>query len=242
MPVYQLIDDVSLFPPHELAEPGGLLAYGGDLSITRLLSAYQQGIFPWYEDGSPILWWSPDPRLILEPGRLKISRSLRKTLRKKNFEIRSDTSFEEVINACATVRLKNGEGTWITKEMEHAYNQLHELGYAHSVEVWENDQLVGGLYGVYIGRCFFGESMFMKTKDASKVALVALVAQAREWEIHFIDCQVTTNHLISLGAQEVSRREFLRRLRLGMRYNNPLDNWKFAPHIYLRCLDAPASS
>ena len=187
MPVYQLITDITLFPPAEEAEADGLLAVGGDLTKERLLAAYRQGIFPWYEVGQPILWWCPDPRLVLFPEELKISRSLRKVLRKQEFEIRFDSSFENVIKACADVRTEQGKGTWIIPEMQQAYTELHQEGYAHSVESWLNGELVGGLYGISLGQCFFGESMFSTVSNSSKAALVALAKfskQALRLQLH----------------------------------------------------------
>ena len=226
MPVYQLSDEVPLFPPQSHAEPGGLLAVGGDLSTERLLAAYRQGIFPWYEEGQPILWWSPDPRLILEPASLKISQSLRKVLKKQIFQIKSDTVFEQVIHACGMPR-RQGKGTWITADMRRAYTRLHELGYAHSVESWYEENLVGGLYGVFLGKCFFGESMFSRKTDASKIALVSLVEQLKKWQVELIDCQVTSNHLIRMGAREISRQEFLRRLSLAIASPAVPRKWSF---------------
>ena len=212
MPVYQLIPDVPLFPPAEEAEADGLLAVGGDLTKERLLAAYRQGIFPWYEVGQPILWWCPDPRLVLFPEELKISRSLRKGLRKQEFEIRFDSSFENVIKACADVRTEQGKGTWIIPEMQQAYTELHQEGYAHSVESWLNGELVGGLYGISLGQCFFGESMFSTVSDSSKAALVALAEFSKQAGIKIIDWQMPTQHLLSLGAREIDRQSFLRKL------------------------------
>ncbi len=201
------------FPPVEeaLTEPNGLLAVGGDLSPTRLLAAYRHGIFPWYNRGEPILWWSPDPRLVLFPDKLKVARSLRKTLRRGEFRVTFDQAFTRVIDACAAPRKQAGD-TWITLEMKAAYSRLYELGYAHSVESWYQEGLVGGLYGVAIGRVFFGESMFHRRTDASKVAFVTLVERLQRWQYGLIDCQVRTNHLISLGAEEIPRRQFIRLL------------------------------
>ena len=207
-------DPQSEFPPLDQAlhEPDGLLAAGGDLSAERLLNAYRHGIFPWFSEGEPILWWSPDPRCVLFPDRLKISRSLRKTLKKQPFEIRFDTAFADVMHACAQPR-PDQSGTWITYEMFLAYVNLHQLGYAHSVECWHQDQLVGGLYGVALGRVFFGESMFSRMTDASKVALVHLrdFIQARGFQL--IDAQVHTPHLESLGAEMIPRRRFAELVR-----------------------------
>lgn len=213
MPVYQLIDQ-PVFPPPEFAEPGGLLAVGGDLETPRLLLAYSMGIFPWFNDGDPILWWSPDPRSILEPAALKVSRSLAKLLRRQPFEVTFDAAFAEVIAACAEMR-QGREGTWITQDMHRAYCRLHHLGYAHSVEVWQGRELVGGLYGVCLGRCFFGESMFHRAANASKVAFVHLAEYLGQRRFEFIDCQLPTPHLASLGAVDIPREEFLRRLRRG---------------------------
>jgi leucyl/phenylalanyl-tRNA--protein transferase len=190
-----------------LIEPDGLLAMGGCLSPTRLLNAYRQGIFPWYNQDDPILWWSPNPRLVLFPDKLIVSRSLHKTCRKNVFQVTFDKAFSEVIRACAEPRA-DGLGTWISPEMQSAYNTLHRLGYAHSVEAWQDDKLVGGLYGVSIGQVFFGESMFHRATDASKVAFVTLVQQLKQWHYALIDCQVHSAHLASLGAESIARAEF----------------------------------
>lgn len=197
------------FPPvdHALRDPDGLLAIGGDLSPRRLLRAYRQGIFPWYSAGQPILWWAPDPRMVLQPDALKLSRSLRKTLRKGLFRITLDGDFAAVIGACAAPRA-DAQGTWITAEMSRAYLELHSLGYAHSVEAWQGGELVGGLYGVALGKVFFGESMFTRRTDASKVAFVHLVRQLQAWDFALIDCQVYTGHLASLGAAPIPRARF----------------------------------
>lgn len=213
MPVYQLIAE-AIFPPVELAEEGGLLAVGGDLRPERLLLAYSMGIFPWFNDQDPILWWSPDPRFILEFNDLHVSRSLAKVLRQGVFSVSFDRAFVEVLAACGAAR-REAEGTWITPEMAQAYTRLHELGYAHSVEVWQAGRLVGGLYGVCLGRCFFGESMFHQAANASKVALVALVRRLKERDFELLDCQMPSDHLRSLGGREIPREEFLRRLRRG---------------------------
>ncbi|TAK62514.1 leucyl/phenylalanyl-tRNA--protein transferase [Methylobacter sp.] len=194
-----------------LREPDGLLAVGGCLSQHRLLNAYRHGIFPWYNPGEPILWWSPDPRLVLFPDKLIISRSLRKTLHKNIFSVTFDQAFNEVIAACAD-RRKDATGTWITAEIYAAYNQLHQAGFAHSVETWLGDELVGGLYGVALGQVFFGESMFHIRTDASKVAFVTLVNQLKLWGYQLIDCQVQTKHLESFGAQEIDRNYFIKLL------------------------------
>lgn len=200
------------FPPPERAEPGGLLAVGGDLEPHRLLLAYSQGIFPWYEEGLPILWHCPDPRTVLVPAALRVSRSLRRTLRRAPFSLRLDTAFERVIRACAGTERPGQRGTWITPEMIGAYLRLHALGFAHSAEAWDGDELVGGLYGVSLGACFFGESMFAARPDASKVAFVALVRQLERWGFELVDCQVQTPHLARFGAVAWPRERFLARL------------------------------
>lgn len=230
MPVYQLIPDNNLFPPAEEAESDGLLAVGGDLTKKRLLAAYRLGIFPWYEVGQPILWWCPDPRLVLFPEDLKISRSLGKVLRKEEFEIRFDSSFENVIKACANVRTEQGKDTWIIPEMQQAYTELHQEGYAHSVESWRNGKLVGGLYGISLGQCFFGESMFSTVNDSSKVALVALAEFSKQVGIKIIDCQMTTQHLLSLGAQEIDRKSFLRKLNQYLEKPDIKGSWYGRPN------------
>jgi leucyl/phenylalanyl-tRNA--protein transferase len=214
------------FPPPSdaLTEPNGLLAAGGDLAPERLLAAYTQGIFPWYQEGQPILWWSPDPRAVLTPGALRISRSLRRSVAKRGFEFRVDTEFERVVAACAEPRSYGG-GTWITDEMATAYAQMHRLGWAHSFEVWHADALVGGLYGVAIGRVFFGETMFTRVTDASKVALVHTVALLQSRGFELIDCQVASAHTLSLGAMEIPRAEFLRQLA-------KLCNPRGTPHVW----------
>lgn len=198
------------FPPlHKaLNDPNGLLAFGGCLSPQRIINAYRHGIFPWYNPGEPILWWSPDPRLVLFPDKLKVSRSLNKTLHKQPFEIHYDRAFSQVLTACAAPRHENG-GTWITEEMKLAYRNLHRLGFAHSFEAWQGGDLIGGLYGIAIGQVFFGESMFHRKTDASKVVFVHLVRQLKAWGYQLIDCQVRSEHLLSLGAEEVRREDFL---------------------------------
>jgi leucyl/phenylalanyl-tRNA--protein transferase len=197
------------FPPVDQAEqePDGLLAVGGDLSTTRLLNAYRSGIFPWYNDDQPILWWSPDPRTVLYPAQFKGSRSLRKDIRNSELSITIDQAFEDVIASCAAPRQRQSD-TWITQEMHQAYMELFHQGDAHSVEVWEDDKLVGGLYGVAIGRVFFGESMFSRRNNASKIALLNLCEKLVKWGYELIDCQVYSEHLSSLGAQEIPRSEF----------------------------------
>jgi leucyl/phenylalanyl-tRNA---protein transferase len=197
-------------PRTALREPDGLLAAGGDLSPARLLHAYRHGIFPWYGEGQPILWWCPDPRAVLYPEAVHISRSLRKTLRRHNYDVTLDRAFVEVMAACAMARRAHTDvGTWITEDMQRAYAELHRLGHAHSVEVWMSGQLAGGLYGVAMGNVFFGESMFSRYADASKIALVWLARQLEAWGFRLIDCQVASKHLQSLGSVSIPRNEFL---------------------------------
>src|SRR5215472_102911 len=197
------------FPPvrRALREPNGLLAAGGDLSPERLLEGYRNGIFPWFSDGDPILWWSPDPRMVLFPSELKVSRSLAKTLRNRSYEVRFDSAFHEVIESCAAPR-KGAPGTWIGDVMIDAYLELHRLGHAHSVETWIDGELAGGLYGVAMGGVFFGESMYSHGRDASKIALAALVGRLKSDGFGLIDCQMHTRHLESLGAREIPRARF----------------------------------
>ena len=213
------LDSGDPFPEVEraLAEPNGLLAAGADLSLPRLLEAYRNGIFPWFGHDQPILWWSPDPRMVLFPAELKVSRSLARTLRNARFEVRADTAFDAVIEGCRQPR-RGESGTWITEEMTEAYGTMHRAGFAHSVETWLDGKLVGGLYGIALGRAFFGESMFARVSDASKVALVALARQLQHWGFGVIDCQMNTAHLASLGAREIPRAEFTRRLRELVHY------------------------
>ncbi len=215
------------FPPvtQALRSPNGLLAAGGDLSAARLLEAYHHGIFPWFSEGEPILWWSPDPRMVLLPAKFKLSHSLRKTLRKGHYEIRTDSVFEQVMRACAAPRV-GANGTWINEEMIAAYCELHRMGYAHSVETWMDGELVGGLYGMALGRMFFGESMFSHKTDTSKIALAHLCAQLDRWNFGMIDCQMNTPHLTSLGAREIPRKEFIARLQDLINYT-PVTDWHF---------------
>jgi leucyl/phenylalanyl-tRNA--protein transferase len=223
-------DRVDAFPPvtAALKEPDGLLAAGGDLSPARLQAAYRRGIFPWYSRGQPILWWSPDPRAVLFPAGLKVSRSLAKTIRNAGFSVRFDTSFAEVIAACGDSKLR-AEGTWIVREMRAAYSKLHELGLAHSVEVWRGQALVGGLYGVALGRVFYGESMFSRERDASKVALKFLCDELRRREFVLIDCQMATPHLLSLGAQLIPRSEFIAAIAAHAQPPDPAGRWEIVP-------------
>jgi len=225
MPIFRLVDE-PVFPPPDYADPSGLLAVGGDLTCERLLEAYRLGIFPWYSDDQPILWWSPDPRLVLRLDELKVSRSLRKTLKKGVFKVTFDRAFEEVIRGCASAPRQGQRGTWITKEMQEAYIELHGLGFAHSVETWWGEELAGGLYGVSLGKAFFGESMFHRRTDASKVALAILVEKLQAWNFHFIDAQMTTDHLLRLGAAEMPRRIFLKRLQSALRHPTKRGKWR----------------
>jgi leucyl/phenylalanyl-tRNA---protein transferase len=216
MPVYRLEEDV-VFPHPSEAEKDGLLAIGGDLSIERLLLAYANGIFPWYSEDTPILWWSPNPRMILFPEKFKISKSLKQKIRNTNYEVRFDTAFEEVIEECKVIKRKGEDGTWIIKEMKEAYIALHHLGFAHSVEIFIENNLVGGLYGVSLGAAFFGESMFSKVSDSSKIAMYHLTEFSKKQNFHFIDCQMYTEHLESLGAEELEQSFFLKRLEKAMK-------------------------
>ena len=213
MPLPWLDSPQSSFPDIglALADPNGLLAAGGDLNPQRLLEAYSSGIFPWFEEGQPVLWWSPDPRMVLFPGDLRVSKSLQKTLNKPYYTVTLDESFAEVIACCAQPR-GDSPGTWITAQMKTAYTQLFEAGHAHSVEVWRDGVLIGGLYGVALGQLFFGESMFSFESNASKIALVNLVKHLHQWNYKLIDCQVSSEHLESLGAIEISREEFRQQL------------------------------
>ncbi len=224
MAIYRLGREVA-FPDPALAEPGGLLAVGGDLSPERLLTAYAEGIFPWFDDRSPILWWSPDPRLVLDPGDLHVSRSLERTLRRGTFRVTADTAFERVIRRCAERERPGQAGTWITAGMVDAYCRLHRLGLAHSFEAWEGDALGGGLYGVSLGSAFFGESMFADRRDASKAAFVRAVEWLASRGVSLVDCQVRTEHLVSLGAHELPRSAFLERLRAALEEPTRSGRW-----------------
>ena len=216
------------FPPVDQASPEGLLAVGGDLCPERLLQAYRHGIFPWYNDDQPILWWSPDPRAVLFPDKLHISRSLKRTLRSNVFTLTLDTCFREVMTQCAGPRPQYPEGgTWITDDMLNAYTRLHELGCAHSAETWQDDRLVGGLYGVAIGGAFFAESMFTKVDDASKVALVKLVTQLQAWHFRLIDCQQFSPHVSRFGAEEIPRSAFITHLNQALTLPDRRGQWTF---------------
>lgn len=225
MPVYQLTKHIS-FPPTDYAEENGLLAIGGDLSPQRLIAAYRLGIFPWYSDGDPLLWWYPHPRLVLFPDEFRIPRRLQRYFRKSPVTITLDCAFPLVIKECATVRTETGSGTWITAEMQAAYVTLHRLGFAHSIECWQENRLVGGLYGISLGQMFFGESMFSRIQCASQFALIALLSYLKRNNFQMVDCQMTTNHLIRFGAREISGREFQLHLKNYIQDITPHENWK----------------
>ena len=211
MPLFALDNEI-VFPPVHLAEPDGLLAMGGDLSTERLIEAYRNGIFPWYADG-PVLWWSPDPRFVLFPDELKLSKAIRPLLNRNEFEFTTNKAFAELIHACKKTKRPGQDGTWITPEVEKAYCRLHELGLAHSAEVWKDGVLMGGLYGIRMGKVFFGESMFSNTSNASRYAFCKYVAQLKEEGVELIDCQVYTGYLESMGARMISRKEFISLLK-----------------------------
>lgn len=225
MTVYYLPEDRIAFPDPDEAEPDGLLALGGDLAPRRLIAAYARGIFPWYNEDTPILWWTPDPRLVLFPDDLHVPRSLRRVLNSGCFEIRTDTCFERVVRCCAQTPRPQGPGTWILEEVVKAYAELHRMGVAHSMEAWQDGQLVGGLYGVALGRVFFGESMFFRESNASKAVFVTLVRYLETRGYHMIDCQQTTLHMQRFGAREISRREFNRRLRIALEEPTDVGRW-----------------
>jgi leucyl/phenylalanyl-tRNA--protein transferase len=227
------LDPRDPFPPvsHALREPNGLLAAGADLSPARLVDAYRHGIFPWYSDGEPLLWWSPDPRMVLFPAELRLTRSLKKRLRRRDYQIRADTSFERVMRECAAPR-PGQEGTWITEDMIQAYCALHARGIAHSVETWINGELAGGLYGIALGRMFYGESMFTRATDASKLAFAHLVRQLERWGFGMIDCQMQTAHLASFGAREIPRAEFMRKLQELVNYPAHNGAWRFDDDLF----------
>ena len=215
------------FPSPNSASEEGLVAVGGEITTKRVLSAYRQGIFPWYSEDQPVLWWSPEPRAILYPDGIKISRSLKKNLRRSKFSITADTAFSEVVKACAGPRTQSPTGgTWITAEMMDTYNRLHQLGYGHSIEVWDEEKLVGGLYGLSLGSAFFGESMFSHKTDASKFALVYLAKFSKSSGIDFIDCQLPTVHLASMGAINISRKEYLRILEAALKRQDHTKCWQ----------------
>jgi leucyl/phenylalanyl-tRNA--protein transferase len=227
MPVY-FIDNDTIFPPVEYSNEDGILAAGGDLSLGRLIEAYTNGIFPWYSSDTPVLWWSPDPRFVIYPNEVKVSKSMRQVLKKNIFEIRYDTSFREVITACSGER-KHEKGTWITSEMIEAYVDLHSLGLAHSVEAWRDGKLAGGLYGVSIGRMFFGESMFSYESNASKAAFIVLAENLAKLEFDLIDSQVYTRHMESLGAFRMARKDFIGIMKKSVKKETICGNWGRLP-------------
>lgn len=226
MTIYRLFEE-PVFPDPEEADPDGLLAVGGDLSPQRLLTAYANGIFPWYAEDSPILWWSTNPRLVLVPNEFHMPRSLRRVINRGAFSFTLDTAFESVIRGCAAKDRPEQDGTWIVDEMIEAYCMLHELGYAHSVEAWQDGELAGGLYGISLGSAFFGESMFFTVPNASKAAFAMLVQQLRAWNFSLIDCQQTTNHLLRFGAREVQRFRYIAMLREAMAVQTREGCWAF---------------
>lgn len=228
MPLFQLTDEL-LFPDPNLALDEGLLAVGGDLSEERLLLAYANGIFPWYSEGDPILWWSPDPRMVLFLDEFHLSRRFARTLRGGRWRVTYDTHFEHVIDACAAVPRAGQDGTWITPAMREAYVRLHRAGYAHSVEAWRDGNLAGGMYGVSLGACFFGESMFSLCADGSKVAMARLVQRLAGWNFRFCDCQTPSEHLASLGAREITREAFLEWLDEGLKVPTRVGSWSEQP-------------
>ncbi|MFO7971177.1 MAG: leucyl/phenylalanyl-tRNA--protein transferase [Desulfobacterales bacterium] len=226
MTVFLLTDKIAFPPPH-FASGEGLLAVGGDLSRERLLLAYRMGIFPWFSDHDPILWWSPDPRLVLYPREIKVSKTLKKIIRKGMFKVTMDSAFDRVITQCAQIRLENNQGTWIVEDMIDAYCRLHESGFAHSVEAWREGELAGGLYGVSLGRCFFGESMFTRISNASNVALVTLAEYLKKLSFDMIDCQLTTKHLLRFGAREIPRSKFLKQLEASLKAPTKRGKWRY---------------
>lgn len=230
MPLFRLSENIE-FPPAWLARSDGLLCIGGDLCAKRLILAYRSGIFPWFSNSEPILWWSPDPRLVLFPSRIRVSKSLKKTIRKDCFSIRLNTAFEQTIVACSQSRQDKPEGTWLVDEMIDAYITLHKMGMAHSVEAWQGDRLAGGLYGVSLGKTFFGESMFSLVSNASKVALVALAHELDSQGFGMIDCQVTSGHLLRMGAQEITRGLFLDILDHSVDEIVPDSLWRSGRHL-----------
>ncbi len=217
--------NISIFPDPAKAAPDGLLATGGDLSVNTLIDAYSHGIFPWFTEGSPILWWCPDPRLVLFPGKYKPSKSLVRIINRNKFTVKIDTCFSRIIENCALIERKGQEGTWITKEMKEAYIRLHEEGYAHSVETFYNNRLVGGLYGVSLGKAFFGESMFFEMADASKVAMYHLVEKLKEMDFQLIDAQQSTQHLKNMGAEEIPGKKFLKLLKAALKEPAKKGKW-----------------
>ncbi len=227
MPITYLNEEI-VFPPVNSAEESGMLAVGGDLSKERLIEAYRNGIFPWYSAGEPILWWAPDPRFVLFPSEIKISKSMKQVLARQIFEITYDRNFADVILGCSRPRIRQ-RGTWITDDMMTAYTELHREGYAHSVEVWMDGELAGGLYGISLGRCFFGESMFSCVENASKTALISLTLALRKLGFNIIDCQVYTAHLESLGARDIPRKIFQEQIKNGLQYHTIRGDWGKSP-------------
>jgi leucyl/phenylalanyl-tRNA--protein transferase len=225
MPVFQLTKRIS-FPPPDFAETNGLLAIGGDLSPQRLLTAYSHGIFPWYSAGDPLLWWFPHPRLVLFPDEFRIPRRLQRYFRNSRITITRDCTFSQVIQECATIRTEMGDRTWITEEMQAAYTELHRMGFAHSIECWQENRLVGGLYGITLGRVFFGESMFSRIQCASQFALIDLLSFLKRKKFQIVDCQMTTDHLLRFGAREISGGEFQIHLKNFIQDITPHENWK----------------
>lgn len=232
MPVYRLPKQHA-FPPPEEAEESGLLAVGGDLDPARVLLAYYTGIFPWYSEGEPVLWWSPDPRMVLRPSELRVPRSLKKKIRRGDYSVTMNQAFTEVICQCRSINRPSQSGTWITEDMIRCYEQLHQMGFAHSVETWEDGELVGGLYGVSIGTFFAGESMFALRPDASKFSLVALCRQLDQWQYPLIDCQMHTEHLARFGATEISRSVFLEELKASVQSHRTTKKWVLDPDLQL---------
>jgi len=229
MPIFRL-DKQIIFPPVEFAEESGILAIDGDLSPARLIEAYRNGIFPWYSDDDPIIWWSPDPRFVLFPDEIYISKTMRQVLKRKTFSITYDTCFTDVISECRNPR-KDDDGTWITDEMIDAYSRLHDMGVAHSVEAWKDGTLAGGLYGISLGGCFFGESMFTKESNASKAALITLACKLKELNFSLIDCQVFTEHLKSMGAREIPRSDFIAKINESLNQRTLTGNWCSFPEF-----------
>jgi len=225
MPIFQL-DEQIVFPSPELAEPNGLLAVGGDLSVERLVVAYRLGIFPWYSENDPILWWFTSPRFVLYPQELIIPKRLRRQMKNESFTVTFDHAFSKVIRACAYLRRSNDEQTWITDEMINSYTKLHKLGYAHSVECWQDNELAGGLYGVVLDRVFFGESMFTKISDSSKICFVHLVQRLKKHNFRLMDCQITTRHLLQFGAKEISGKMFRMELKNSITNLSADGAWK----------------
>lgn len=233
--MFLLPPDKPSFPPPDMADESGILAIGGDLSPERLLTAYALGIFPWYDQDSPILWWSPNPRCVLYPAEFHLPSSLRRVINSGQFEIRLDTAFSRVIEACANSPRPGQLGTWIVPPMRKAYTLLNTLGFAHSIEVWQDGELCGGLYGVSLGRAFFGESMFYTVPNASKVAMFYLISLLKEWDFHFLDCQQTSANVLRFGAKEISRKQFLHELHLALECETLRGSWRGAWREPWRC-------